>query len=168
MAEAVVSNPTIPNYKPFYIQYGSNLTASDTNATWGLLAKSNPFPALPNPKAPYNNDWKGEDGDDEYNTSLKYEAFTFDVSFYIRTKGDNASAKIRTQLSTFFTAIKDGEFKIYDSYTALGRQKVRYAGFREESFRERRNTAVCIFSVSFKVNDPTTFMKLNNGAIVTV
>jgi len=164
-----VNNPEISNYKPFYIQYGENAIASDTRATWGLIAKTNPYPILPTPKEPYKNDWKDQDGDDEYNTVMKYEAFVFDVSFYIRASGSTAASDIRGAIATFFNAIKQGEFKIYDAYTAIGRQKVRYAGYKEESFSDYGGKARCIFTVTFKVNDPVTLMKLNDSnAIVTV
>lgn len=179
----MLDNPTIVNYKPFYIQYGNNATASNTLTTWGLIAKSNPYPALPSPKDPYKNDWLDENGDEEYTTNMKYQSFEFSVDFCIRAKntmsGNNvtqtAEETIRTNMATFFTAIKSGEFKIYDSYTGLGRQKVRYAGFEEDAFISRRGDggraydfAYCCFKVKFKVNDPLTFMKLQNNAIVAI
>jgi len=164
-----ISNPTLVNYKPFYIQYGNNNTASDTLATWGLIAKTNPYAALPSPKEVYSNDWHDVSGSDEYNSTMYFESFEISVDFYIRATGLTAAADIRGNISTFFNAIKQGEFKIYDSYTALGRQKVRYAGYEEKEFKERKNTAKCIFTIKFKVNDPVTFMKLNsNNQIVTV
>ena len=49
--------PDIIGYKPFYIQTSVDDVAIDTTQ-WGLVAKSNPFPILPTPKAPYKNEWK--------------------------------------------------------------------------------------------------------------
>lgn len=161
----MVDNPAIANYKKFYIQVGTN-TLYDTKEQWGFIAKSNPYPALPSPKTPYKNDWKDANGDDEYTTHLYYEAFSFDVSFYIRTKnedGKTAAEEIRTKLASFFSTIKEGEFKVYDEYTALGRQKVRFGGYKEESFKARGDKAVCVFTITFKVNDPVTMMKLNDN-----
>lgn len=167
----MIDNPSIANYKKFYIQVGNALY--DTNAQWGFIAKSNPYPAIPSPKQPYKNDWKDAHGDDEYVTNIYYEAFTFDVSFYIRTRNTvsaTAAEEIRAKMSAFFNTIKNGEFKVYDEYTALGRQKVRYAGFKEESFKAREGKATCIFTVTFKVNDPVTMMKLNSTktAIISI
>lgn len=184
-----ISNPIISNYKPFYIQTGA--IAEDTAVAWGLIAKANPYPAIPTPKKPYSNTWLDEDGDDEYNEHLYYEAFTFDVKFYICAEDtldasgsvvESAPNIIRRNIQDFFLAIKDGEFMIYDAYTALGRKKVRYAGFKEDTFKSRvvrlkyrnaqgtevtknGNRASCIFTITFKVNDPITSAQLVNGVI---
>jgi hypothetical protein len=159
-----VRNPDIPNYKPFYIQ--KNGHCYDTRTEWNLIAKTNPYPALPTPKEPYKNSWPDENGDDEYVTNMYYEAFTFDVQFYIRA---TTVEEIRSALSYFFFSIKEGEFEVYDATTGLGRQKVRYAGFKEEMVPILNGGyARCIFTVTFKVNDPVTFMSYNSrtGKIV--
>lgn len=165
----MINNPTISGYKPFYIQKGNN--CYDTKTQWGFIAKSNPYPALPSPKDPYKNDWKDENGDDEYTTNMYYEAFEFEVQFYIRTKDttsggsvtETAAETIRAKLKDFFDTVKNGDLKVFDSYTALGRQKVRYAGYKEEKFRSRGDSAVCIFTITFKVNDPVTLMKYDTS-----
>lgn len=172
----MINNPTISGYKPFYIQKGD--ACYDTKAQWGFIAKSNPYPALPTPKEPYKNDWKDENGDDEHTKDLYYEAFTFDVQFYIKTKDtitgnavtETAAETIRAKLKAFFDIVKNGDLMVFDSYTALGRRKVRYAGYKEDKFRSRGDNAVCIFTITFKVNDPTTLMKYDTttGKIIAV
>ena len=97
--------PDIANYKPFYIQTDADNTAIDTT-TWGMVAKSNPFPVLPQPKEPYKNEWLDEDGDDEYTVQMHYEAIEFDVQFYIKTLGENAESDLLSQLSAFFEHIR--------------------------------------------------------------
>ncbi len=166
--------PLIFNYKPFYIQIGND-NAIDTSTQWGMIAKENPYVALPKPKEPYKNSWKDEDGDDEYNSVMKYEAFTFDVKFLIITKDTTAGAVttkavtiLRNQMDSFFDTVKQGEFKIFDSYTGLGRQRVRYDGYKEDDFKERNGKARVEFTVTFKVNDPVTLMKMSGNSIVTV
>ena len=84
--------PEILNYKPFYIQTDADSEAIDTTE-WGLVAKANPYPLLPTPKQPYKNEWLDEDGDDEYNAQMHYEAIEFDVSFYIK-KLDNDNERV--------------------------------------------------------------------------
>ena len=165
--------PNIPDYKPFYIQTDADATAIDTAAQWGLVAKTNPYPAMPEPKEPYNNEWKDEDGDDEYVADMHYESFEFDVTFFIKTyatESKSAAELLREQINAFFNHIRTGEFKVYDAYTALGRQKVRYAGYDEgdEGFKARADWARLIFTVTFKVNDPVTAMRLYKGNIVAV
>ncbi len=163
--------PFISNYKPFYIQAASDTSAKDTRTEWGLVAKANPYPALPTPKDPYKNEWQDENGDDEYVASLHYDSFTFDVKFYVKAyaeTGKSAAEVLRGQMSAFFSHIRDGEFKVYDSYTGLGRKKVRYAGYDEEEFKARDDWARLIFTVTFKVNDPVTFMTLSDGVITEI
>lgn len=164
--------PFINNYKPFYIQTETDAAAWSTEI-YGLVAKSNPYPALPEPKEPYKNDFHDENGDDEYTTAMRYKSFTFKVKFYVKAyaNGNTPAADVlRSQMQTFFGCIKNGEFKVYDSYTGLGRQKVRYAGYEEadDAFVARDNWARLIFSVTFKVNDPITAMTLSSGSIVAI
>lgn len=160
--------PDIVNYQPFYIQTDADETAIDTTS-WGLVAKANPFPALPIPKEPYKNEWLDEDGDDEYNSHMTYESFEFDVLFYVKAFDSSAGSGeeiIRKQVDEFFAKIREGEFSIFDSYTGLGRRKVRYAGFSEDGFKRGRNWARAIFSITFKVNDPVTRMVMSSGKII--
>lgn len=161
--------PDIIDYKPFYIQTDADDVAIDTTA-WGMVAKTNPFPALPTPKEVYKNEWLDEDGDDEYNAQMHYESFEFDVQFYVKTIGENAESALLSQIDSFFEKVKAGEFMIYDSYTGLGRRKVRYAGFNSDEYKRRykvtEDWARAIFSVTFKVNDPITQITLSNGKLV--
>jgi hypothetical protein len=166
-----IVNIPIANYKPFYIQYGENAVATDTKAAWGMVAKTNPYPLLPSPKATYKNDWKDEDGDDEYTEHLYYEAFEMEVEFYMKAEASTSStavADLYASARSFFNAVREGTFKVFDAYTGIGFQGVRYAGcdFGDAAFKERGGTATTMFTVKFKVNDPTTVMVMSNGAIV--
>lgn len=160
--------PNIVDYKPFYIQSGADTAAIDTASVYGMVAKVNPLPLMPEPKEPYSNDWKDEDGDDEYTAKMYYEAVEFEVSFYIKayaTSSLTAEAVLRSQVDSFFAKVRDGEFMTYDSYTGVGFRKVRYAGYEEESFLRRSTWARAIFTVKFKANDPVTRTYLSGGAI---
>ena len=161
--------PDIANYKPFYIQKDAEGTAIDTTI-WGLVAKSNPFPLLPTPKEPHNNEWLDENGDDEYLKEMYYESFEFDVDFYIKTLGDNAESAMRQQIDSFFEVIRSGEFMVYDSYTGLGRKNVRYAGYSEGEYKRKTTGsdkwARAIFTITFKVNDPITRIIYSGGRLV--
>lgn len=160
----------IANYKRFLIQYGENATATDTKATWGMIAKTNPYPLLPTPKDPYSNDWKDEDGDDEYTTYMHYKGFEMEVEFYMKAMagtGTTAAAELHNAAWAFFSAVREGNFRVYDEYTGLGFQRVRYAGsdYNEGDFKERGGIATTFLKVKFKVNDPVTRMHLVNGVI---
>lgn len=159
--------PLIRDYKPFYIQAASGDTkvCHDT-AEWGLVAQTNPYPALPNPKEPYRNDWPGEDGDDEYTEQMHYEAFETEVRFYVKTfasSTQSAREVMLSQLTSFFETIRHGEFELYDTYTGVGYRKVRYAGFSDPEYLARGNWARLKFTAAFKVNDPVTRMKLTSS-----
>ena len=161
--------PDIIDYKPFYIQTDVEEGAVDTTA-WGMIARANPFPILPTPKEVYKNEWLDEDGDDEYNEQMYYESFEFDVQFHIITVGDTAVADLISQVESFFFKVCRGEFMVYDSYTQIGRRKVRYAGGNGENFKERirRNAskASCDITITFKVNDPVTGVMLSDGKLI--
>lgn len=179
--------PYISNYKPFYIQRTEmqvsedgeeievdvDASALDTSVQWGMVAKTNPYPAMPTPKTPYSNSFNDEDGDDEYLDVIKYQSFEFEVEFYVKTYASgtsSAASVLRQQVQAFFDHIKTGEFKVYDAHTGLGRRKVRYAGYKEtdDGFKAVDDWARLIFSITFKVNDPMTAMTLANGVITKI
>ena len=166
--------PHMKGYKPFYIQttvstgIGDPVVTCHDTTEWGLVAQTNPYLALPNPKEPYKNDWPGEDGDDEYTVQMHYEAFEMQVGFYVKCfdSGTQSAVEVlRSQLDSFFSAIRQGEFEVFDSYTGLGFRKVRYAGYGEEDFLARDDWARLTFTVTFKVNDPVTRMIYSGGSI---
>jgi hypothetical protein len=160
--------PDIADYKPLYIQAEKDSVAKNTTE-WGLVAKVNPYPLLPNPKQPYKNTWYDQNGDDEWCDKMYFEPIEFTVSFYVKaydTQPYTAEEIIRNQIDDFFAYIKDGEFKIYDSYNGIGRQKVRYAGYTEDDFLRRGDWARAMFNIKFKVNDPITRMVLIGNSIV--
>ena len=161
--------PEIVDLKPFYIQASFDSTAKDTTS-WGLVPRVNPYKLMPNPKNPYKTEWFDQDGDSEYTAKIYYEAMEISVGFYIKaysTEESSAISKIRDQVGSFFSYIQNGEFKIYDSYTDLGRQSVRYAGYEEGTFKSRKDWASATFTVKFKINDPMTRVILKNGALIT-
>ena len=79
---------------------------------------------------------------------------------------NTADSVLVSQIRSFFDKIKSGEFKVYDSYTGLGWQKVRYAGYSEEDFTKNKDWARAIFTITFKVNDPISRLSLSDGKIV--
>lgn len=162
--------PKILDYKPFYIQVDGSSVARDTTE-WGLIAKVNPYPLLPNPKDPYKNEWFDEHGDDEWCDKMFYQPIDFSVSFCVMaydTPNKTAEVLIREAIEDFFSLIREGQFKIFDSYSGIGRQKVRYAGYSEEEFKRRGDKAHAIFEIHFKANDPITRMGLVNGQITQI
>lgn len=166
--------PTIRNYAPFYIQREADSSAIDIRTTYGVIIMVHEYPSKRKVKTPYKNDWKDRDGDDEWNNVLQYEAFDIKAKCVIFTQdpdSDAARSELRTAVWAFQESIRDGEFKIYDSWTKYGFQKVRLDEFQEigdGDFDERFGRCRLIFTISFKVNDPITRMTLSDGSIVEV
>lgn len=161
--------PLIRDYKPFYIQTSGDLIAWDTTV-YGLVAQAQPFPENYEVKDPYKNDWKDEHGDDEYVAQMFFKAFEYTVKFFIKTypntmNGKSAVAVMNDLRDSFRAKLVPGEFKIWDSWQEKGYQQVRYV---KEVVEERHvcdEYAWMIFSVTFKVNDPSTGVTFTNDVI---
>lgn len=164
--------PSIDNYHPFYIQTGSDATAWDTT-TYGLVAQSQPFPDNCEVKEPYKNDWFDENGDDEYVAAMFRKAFEYSVKFYIKAypvTGSGAKSAIENlnELRTAFRGkLIPGEFKIWDSWQGRGFQKVRFVKDEVDVREVTDEYAWMIFTVVFKVNDPSTSVTFTNNTITT-
>lgn len=165
--------PAIRNYKPFYIQTASDVTAWDTTM-YGLVAKTQPSLGKHEVKDPYKNDWHDEHGDDEYVAQMYFKAFEFTVKFYVKTfastnPAKSAKAVMNTQVKNFIDKVKSGEFKVWDSWQEIGYQKVRYVkDDYDDGIRWIENGySYAIFSVTFKVNDPATAVSFSNNVIST-
>ena len=162
--------PPISNYKPFYIQNATDANAWDTR-TYGMVAQSQPFPDNYEVKEPYKNDWLDEDGDDEYVAVMHRKAFEFTVKFYIKAfpvAGQNARSAISVLndlREQFRSKIIPGEFKVWDSWQEKGFQKVRFVRDSVENREITDDHAWMIFSVTFKVNDPSTAVSFANNTI---
>ena len=165
--------PNIPDYQPFYIQRASDLTAIDIMTTYAVIVKDSGYPMQRKAKEPYKNDWKDKNGDDEWNASLQYEAFTytFTCAIFARNSSTEAACQdLKNAVRAFQNAIKDGEWKFFSSYHKFGFQKVRVEEFHDpgdEGFSTYGETARVIFNFTVKVNDPMTDMKLSSGSIVS-
>ena len=164
--------PAIHGYKPFYIQATGDLTAWDTT-TYGLVAQTQPFPDNCEVKDPYKNDWLDENGDEEYVAAMRRKAFEFTVKFYIKafpvtgTNPKSAIAVLNGLRDTFRAKLIPGEFKVWDSWQEKGFQHVRFVKDSVEDREITDDSAWMIFSVTFKVNDPSTAMKFSSNSITT-
>lgn len=164
--------PPLKSYAPFYIQRGTDASVVDIQVTYGVTIMVHEYPSKRRVKEVYKNDWKDRDGDDEWNDSLNYEAFTLKMKCVIFTKSSNSSAsrqELKNAVRSFQNAIRSGEFKIYDGWTKFGFRKVRLDEFPEigeRDFDEKDGHCRLMFDVILKVNDPTTEMTLSNNQIV--
>lgn len=174
----MIYTPPISDYKPFYIQFGSNAAIDLIGSPYYVIIKSPDYPPY-KVKEPYKNQWKDEHGDEEYigNNGLYVEAFTLKFEcamFAIRDSGQSEATLISSisgRLRSFREALRSGGlFKIYDSYTGFGFQNVRLANFptpSSDDYRVDKFHASLIFTLELKVNDPVTAMTYSNGSIVS-
>ncbi len=128
--------------------------------TWGIYVKHFPFNALfPELKDLPSHTWADEHGDDEYVSESPYfKSQEIEVDFVFIGNSGNA----KSYISSFITFLANGGTnKIYDTYTGIGKQKVRYVSFNNEMYRTRTNDKDIVeFSVKFKLNDPVTNITL--------
>lgn len=145
------------NYKPFYLQKEAG-PVKDSYAEWNMHIQSFPVIYCPTVKEYAKNDWKDQDGDDEYIPQTPvYKAYEMKIGFLYVGPKDSFNLKIKA----FWEYVRSGEFKIFDTHTGIGRQKVRYVSYDPNSFYRRNNGDIVQFSMTFKINDPITEITLN-------
>ena len=154
--------PDIVNYQPFYIQTDADSAAIDIKSQWGIIVMTNPDIVLPKAKEPYKNEWLDENGDDEYNAQMFYEAMEISVSIYVSA---DTPAEVRQIKDRLFEKIQQGEFKIFFSAMQRGYRKVRYVSETiDRKILSKRHTEIS--TLTFKVNDPITHVNLIGNKLV--
>ena len=165
--------PPISDYRSFYIQFATG-NALDVLTTFSVVVKTHDYPMAYKVKEPYKNQWKDENGDDEYigTNGLYIEAFTFKLECAMFAKGvsmDTAIADLNEGIRAFRAVLSNGFFKTYDSWTGFGFKDVRLSEFPDpgqDAYDVVDGMARVIFNVSLKVNDPVTHMVKSGNNIV--
>ncbi len=159
--------PSISDYKPFYVQFSTGVAVNVLD-TYKVVVKTHDYPMALKPKAVYKNDWKDRHGDDEYigDEGLYFEAFEFTLECAMFAEGETEQEAIEylnAGVRAFRSALSQGFFKTYDSWTDFGFQNVRVADFpmpSKDAYDVWGNGCRIIFQVKLKVNDPVTHMVL--------
>ena len=177
--------PDIRDYKPFYIQIGTDDAFDLIGSPYYVVVRVSDYPPY-KVKAPYNNQWHDEHGDEEYigSDGLYVEAFTLRLEcamFAFGSVSDDTTdaliGNIKTRMYAFREALRAaGFFKIYDSTKGYGFQDVRLESFPtppSENYRVIGNSKTVVgravkllFTLELKVNDPVTDMTYSDGDIV--
>lgn len=147
------------NYKPCLFQKLAGNTTVKDSMEWGIYIKQIPFKLYPDMKDLPSRDWMDEHGDNEYVPDTPYyKSYEMECEFvYVGTYG-TANAKIRDFLKYL---AEGGKFKIYDTYTKIGRTDVRYVSYSEDVlYRREGQEDVVVFKVKLKVNNPITDITL--------
>ena len=151
-------------YAILFKKMKDNAPVVDTLDNWGIVCKDFPFKLYGEAKDLPSHDWKDEDGDDEYiPDELKIAAYEMDVEFVYKGAVESANTNIRAFLDYLTGRGGTGaELMVYDTYTKIGRQGVRFVSVDEDVFfRQTEYGDVVVFSVAFKVNDPVTDITLS-------
>ena len=155
-------------YAIYFKKMKDNASVVDTLDNWDIVCKDFPFKLYGDAKELPVRNWKDKDGDDEYIPSvLPIEAYEMEVEFAYKGDMNSANEKIREFLD--YLTGRDGtgaEFSVYDTYTRIGRQHVRYVGVEEDVFFRGKKSStygydVVVFVVKMKVNDPVTDITLS-------
>jgi hypothetical protein len=151
-------------YAIYFKKMRNDALVVDTLDNWGIVCKEFPFKLYGEAKELPSHDWKDKDGDDEYIPSeLPIAAYELEVEFVYKGDVNSANGNIRGFLDYLTGRGGTGaEFFVYDSYTKIGRQHVRYVSVGEDVFhRQEDGGDVVVFNVTFKVNDPITDITLS-------
>lgn len=125
---------------------------------FGFYGMEIPFTIATEAKEPSRNDWKDEDGDDEYVPpgGLKLQAFETELKLGYKGAKDTANAKIEA-LVDYLTG-RDGSgasFKIYSTWTKKGYGGVRFASLGDDAELVRDDGGdILVITLTLKVNDP--------------
>ena len=164
--------PKIKNYAPFYMQKVTDSAATDIQQTYGVTIKQHDYPMQLAVKEPYKNEWKDEDGDDEYLGKIFFEAkeISYDCVILVeKSTSDAARTELRTLVDNFQRFVASGELLTFDSYTKFGFTGVRLIEFSqisEGNFKELDGKGRVIFTMRLKVDNPLSETELSNGKIV--
>lgn len=153
-------------YAIYFRKMKNDALVVDTLDNWGIVCKEFPFKLCGEAKELPTNEWMDEDGDDEYvPEELKMASYELEVEFVYKGEFGEANTKIKGFLD--YLTGRDGsgaELEVYDTYTKIGRQHIRYVGVEEDvMWRQEEGGDVVVLVVTFKVNDPVTDITLNKA-----
>ena len=152
-------------YSILFKKMSPSAATIDTQDAWGIVCRDFPFKIYGEAKPLPSVNWHDSHGDDEYIPSTLFiDAYELKVDFAYKGTRDSANAAIRSFLNyiTGNDGLNQGaELMVYDTYTRIGRQKVRYVSVAEEmTVRNDFDGDLFTFSVTFRINDPLTDIAL--------
>lgn len=150
-----------------YFRKTGSSVVKDSVEDFGMFCKDVPFTMYGEAKELSSNDYKDEDGEDEYiPKKLPMKSYTMEVTFAY--KGDRDSAnKALADFLNYLTGRDENsegaEFDMYSSYTDIGRQKCRFVSLSNDAELIRKDGYDILFpKITFKVNDPVTDVYLSS------
>lgn len=138
----------------------------ETGQDFGFYGMEIPFTMQAEAKEPSKNDWKDEDGDDEYipEDGLRMQAFEIELKLGYKGTKDTANAKLEALLK--YLTGRDGSgarMKIYSTYTKIGYNEVRFVSISDDAKLVRdADGDILVVTITLKVNDPVTKVVLGD------
>ncbi len=175
-------------WQNFYIQKsGAGEVAIESVDTWGVFCKNIPFVLYGDVKEPAKVEYYDEHGDDEYigSEGLYLKSYSIEVEFGCKKMDSTTFGTVddvRECVAEFLEFLRSaGLFKLYSSYTRIGRQNVRLESISDNAKwisngewrvvnNERKyviTEEILVFKVKFKVNDPKTNVNYVDGYLVS-
>lgn len=143
------------DYKPFLVRKMKDNSPVRDSTEWGIMVKHVPFKVYPDMKQLASYDWKDQSGIEEFlSDNPTFKDYDMECEFVFI--GEHGTAN--TQIKGFIDYLaKDGYFSLYDTFTKIGRTKVRYVNNSPDMLHRRDNTTdKVIFKLTLKVTDPVT------------
>lgn len=153
--------------KVYFQKETDGAAVKETVASFDVYCSEMPFVIANKAKDLTTRNWHDEDGLDAYVPSvLKMEAYELEVKFICKGDRDSSNQKIRNFID--YLTGRDGSgvyLKVYDSYTEIGRQHVRFTELSDKAELVRdADGDILVFTVKFNVDDPVTDIKPTKGA----
>jgi hypothetical protein len=133
----------------------------DSQDQWGIVCKGFPFKIFGKAKDLPSQKWPDEHGVEEYvPKTLFLDSYDMEVEFAYKGSMFSANLAIISFLN-YLTGL-DGtnfgaELLVYDTYTQIGRRKVRFLSTSNDLIvRNEWDGDLFTFTVTFRVNDPVT------------
>ena len=149
-------------------------TKAHSSEEWGMALTTMPSVPYPKMKELYKNDWKDENGDDEFVPDEPvFEAQELELGFTYSGEYGTATTQIRSFLNYLAYG---GEFMMWIGGSDYGRKSCRYESYADDAqcFTQKvyengkeKDLEMVKFKVTIKVNDPVTLVRpqYQNGAV---
>lgn len=150
-----------------YFRKTGSSVVKDSIRDFGMYCKEVPFMLFGDAKDLSSDDYKDEDGEDEYiPETLPLKSYTMEVTFAFKGDRDSANKALKDFVSYLTGRDADGEgaeFDMYSTYTDMGRQRCRFVSISDNAELVRTDDYDILFpKIKFKVNDPVTDIVLKS------
>ncbi len=150
-----------------YFRKTGSLTVKDSVRDFGMYCKDVPFTMYGEAKDLQSDDYKDEDGEDEYvPKQLPMKSYSMEVTFAFKGDRDSANKSLRAFVAYLTGRDEEGEgaeFDMYSTYTEIGRQRCRFQSLSNDAELVRKDGYDILFpKITFKVNDPMTDVTLKS------